>query len=330
MHKLIDTFNVAEEITPFEERSPLTEEHLKVSDLHEIYIETYGNPEGVPVIVLHGGPGVGGDVRYTRSFDLEHYYVIMLDQRGAKRSKPFAELTDNNTQNLVNDLEVIRKHFGIEKWVVAGGSWGSTLALSYGQAFPERCLGFILRGIFLGTREEIDRLITEMYKSYPEYWEEMLEILDEAEKQNVEAAIRKRVMDPDPAIQRQAAIAFMKYDLATGTIAPNISKIDELLEDISLTLGVCKFFFHYAEHNFFLEDGQLLQNIGKISHLPCYIVHGRHDAITRLDKAYALHKKWSGSKLYIAEKSGHAHVEKMIEKGLMAASEEMKKRYYRK
>lgn len=322
--KYIEAFDVPEEITKFAIADSVTAEYIKVSDLHELYVESYGNPDGVPVITLHGGPGFGSSPVMAQYFDLDHYRVIVFDQRGAKRSKPFAGLNNNTSQALASDMEVIREHFGIDKWLVFGGSWGSTLSLLYGETYPDRCLGFVLRGVFLGSDEEVDNLLYGMRGTYPELWDEMIEQIPEDERGDLRKAAYSRLTGDDTDKALSLGIAFMRYDVGGATLAPDFKMINSILKDDKVSLGVPKIFFHFAVNHFFLEKDQIVNNLHKITHLPCYIVHGRHDAITKVERGYTLHKIWPGSKLYIAERSGHISSEPEIEKGLTAATEEFK------
>lgn len=319
-----DTFFVEENITLFPECKPNTSEHLKVSELHTLYVESYGNPQGIPVICIHGGPGAGGSSAQARCFDLNHYFVVVYDQRGAKRSTPFAELRENNTQTLIEDIEAIRHHFHLDRWIVSGGSWGGCLALAYGQKHPQSCLGFILRGTFFAQHDDVDHILYQSRKTYPEYWEKMVEEFSEEEKKNLLAAFIFRLNDANLAVQLSAAKNLMFHDLSVATLMPNATLVEDILSDDRITLGVAKLFVHYASHDFFLEENALMRHIDVIKHLPAYIVHGRHDGLCPLSKAFDLHKAWPGSKLHIVEGAGHCSAEPGIQKALVAASEQLK------
>ncbi|MCH9633224.1 MAG: Proline iminopeptidase [Chlamydiae bacterium] len=303
---------------------PFNAGYLEVSDVHKIFYEQYGNPNGEPVIVVHGGPGVGCPSSYSRFFDPSFYNIILFDQRGARQSKPFAQMQQNNTQLLIEDMEALRKHLKVDQWILFGGSWGSTLSLAYGQAHPEYCKGFVLRGIFLGRKEDANHLIYGMKQFYPEVWQEFANFIPEDERSDLVDAYYRRVMDPNPDIHISAARAFMKYDLHCATLTPNNLKLNEALENDILVLGVARAFFHYATHNFFLEENQLLKNMDKIKHLPATIVHGRYDLICEPQCAFALHQAWPNSQLYFTENSGHSVDEKATAEALTSTMDLLK------
>lgn len=303
---------------------PFNAGYLEVSDIHKIFYEQYGNPNGEPVIVLHGGPGVGCPSSYSRFFDPSFYNIILFDQRGANRSKPFAEMQQNSTHLLIEDMEALRKHLQIDQWILFGGSWGSTLSLAYGQAHPDCCTGFVLRGIFLGRAEDTQNLIYGMRQFYPEVWQEFADYIPEDERSDLVDAYYRRVMDPDPNVHMPAARAAMKYDLHCATLIPNSIRLGKALEDDTLILGVARTFLHYATHNFFLRDNQLLENMDKIKHLPATIVHGRYDLICKPQSAFDLHRAWPNSKLYFTEDAGHSGDEKSTAQTLTSTMEFLK------
>ncbi len=303
---------------------PFNADYLEVSGEHKIFYEQYGNPNGEPIVVVHGGPGLGCSSNYSRFFDPSFYNIILFDQRGANRSKPFAEMQQNSTHLLIEDMETLRKHLKIDQWILFGGSWGSTLSLAYGQAHPEYCKGFVLRGIFLGRAEDTQNLIYGMKQFYPEVWQEFADYIPEDERSDLVDAYYRRVMDPDPNIHMPAARACMKYDFHCATLIPNRVMLNEALENDILVLGVARAFFHYATHNFFLEDNQLLKNMDKIKHLPATIVHGRYDLICKPQNAFDLHRVWPNSKLYFTEDAGHSGNEESTAKALTSTMDLLK------
>lgn len=301
--------------------SPNSEAYLPVSKQHQLYYATYGNPKGIPVVVLHGGPGGGCSDTMARNFDLDKWHVIMFDQRGAKKSIPLASMDENTSQLLVEDIEKLREHLGIEKWLVFGGSWGSTLSLLYGQEHPDRCLGFVLRGVFLAREQDFLHLIYGMGKVFPEAYQEFIDYLPVEERGDVLSAYYKRVMDPNPAVHMPAARAFMVFDAICATHLPSEENIQEVLTNDTLTLGIGRAFLYYAAHRFFLEHDQILQNMHKISHLPAIIVHGRWDAICLPEEAYTLHRNWEKSLLWMVPDGGHSSGDPTISKALSEATE---------
>lgn len=304
---------------------PFQQGHFKVSELHQIWVAQYGNPNGIPVVFLHGGPGMGYGQRDMRFFNPQRYRIILLDQRGAQRSLPFGEMKENNTHELIGDLEKLRNHLGIQKWLIFGGSWGSTLSLAYGQAHPDSCLGFIVRGIFLGSDEEYRQLWYGMQDTYPEVWDEFVHFLPEEERQDVMEAYHKRIENPDSRIHEPAALAFSKYDFMASFALPDpasLAMISELLKDQKAVAGCSQTLVHYGKNQFFLKENQLLNEISRISHLPAIIVQGRFDTVCRAKSAYLLHKAWPGSKLVLVQDGGHSASEPSMANALVEATRE--------
>lgn len=304
----------------FPKISPTVEGYLKVSDTHNIWYAEYGNPSGIAVVVIHGGPGGGASENDMRFFDPQIYRIILFDQRGAKRSLPFGELRENNTQALVKDIEILRKHLGVDKWLVFGGSWGSALSMLYGQAYPSSCLGFVLRGIFLGSKEEYEQL-WQMNDIFPDLCDELEKFLPEEERADLISSYYKRFINIDPAVHMPAARQFAKYDF-TASFLMNSSIEREVVSnsDEKLILGVSRLFTHYCVNRFFITSEQIIDNIYKISHLPAIIVHGRYDVICRAKSAYKLYKSWSNSELVFVQDAGHASIEPGIAKALVEAT----------
>ena len=306
----------------FPKIEPNLEGYLRVSDIHEIWYAEYGNLQGTPVIFVHGGPGGGVCDDDARFFNPKHYRIILFDQRGAKRSRPLYEMAENNTHNLINDMEKLRKHLGIDKWLALGGSWGSTLSVLYGQTYPEHCLGFVLRGIFTATDEEISNIYA-MGDIFPENYNELVSLIPENERGDLLNAYFKRLCDPDPKICMEAARIFMKYDLEAAFLMNSKERVQKILAEEDIILAVSKFFAHYALNRFFLEPNQIMDELYKISHLPAIIVHGRYDIICRVKNAYKMHKNWPGSELVIIQDAGHSDDELGTAKALVYATEKM-------
>ncbi|MDB5906646.1 MAG: pip [Massilia sp.] len=294
---------------------------LKVDELHTIYWEEVGNPNGVPVLFLHGGPGAGLSPQHRRFFDPQHYRVILFDQRGAGKSTPLGEWRNNTTQLLIQDIEKLRARFGIAQWLVFGGSWGSTLALAYGQAHPERCLGFVLRGIFLCTADEIEWFLHGVQWFYPELYDEFIAPIPVEERGDLLKAYTARMLSDDPACYWPAARAWSRFEGRRVFLMP---QPEEALSD-TLDLGVGRLESHYMANLGFLEEGQLMRDVGRIAHLPAVIVQGRYDVICPPVSAYRLHQAWPGSKLRIIADAGHGALETGISQALVAATEQFKR-----
>ena len=285
---------------------PREEGFLRVSDKHRLFYAVYGNPKGIPVVVLHGGPGAGCSDSLSRLFDLERWNVVMFDQRGAMRSEPFGCMEENTSQHLIEDIETLRKHLGIEKWAVFGGSWGSALSLLYGQEHPERCLGFVLRGIFLGREQDYLHLFYGMGKIYPEAYDPFVQYIPEEERNDLFSAYYQRIFDPNPEVHLPAARAFGLFDTICSTYLPNPEILKGVMENDKLLLSMGRAFCHYSKNGFFIEPNQILSRMDRIRHIPAIIVHGRWDAICLPEMAYLLYKKWDNSKLWMITTGGHS------------------------
>ncbi len=300
--------------------TPTRHGFLAVDDLHTIYWEEVGNPDGVPVIFLHGGPGAGLSPQHRRFFDPNHYRVILFDQRGAGKSLPVGECRNNTTQLLVEDIEKLRVLFGVEQWLVFGGSWGSTLALAYGQAHPERCLGFVLRGIFLCTQAEIDWFIHGVQWFYPELYDEFIAPIPQEERGNLLQAYVDRIMSDDPDVHWPAVRAWSRFEGRRVFLLPQ----PEDPPCDTLDLGVGRLESHYMANLGFFEDDQLIRDIGRIAHLPAVIVRGRYDVICPPLSAHRLHQAWPGAVMQMIPDAGHGAMEKGISRALVAATEQFK------
>ena len=290
---------------------------LAVDDIHTIYWEECGNPDGIPVLFLHGGPGAGLSPQHRRFFDPQRYRVILFDQRGAGKSTPLGEWRNNTTQLLIEDIERLRAQFGIAQWLVFGGSWGSTLALAYGQAHPEACLGFVLRGIFLCTQAEIDWFIEGVRWFYPELYAEFAAPIPPEEQGDLLAAYVKRILSSDPAVYWPAARAWSRFEGRRVYLMP---QPDDAPND-ALDLGVGRLESHYMANLGFFEEDQLIRNMGRIAHLPAVIVQGRYDAICPPLSAYRLRQAWPGAQLEMIPDAGHGALEHGIASALVRATE---------
>ncbi|MCK6596776.1 MAG: prolyl aminopeptidase [Bdellovibrionaceae bacterium] len=298
---------------------------LKVSNLHTIYFEECGSPKGKPIIFLHGGPGGGISEEHRRFFDPKEYRIILFDQRGCGKSTPFAELNENTTWDLVADIEKLRNHLAIDKWAVFGGSWGSTLALAYGVTHPERCVGFILRGIFLCRKWEINWFYQEGASLiYPDQWEVYWNQIAANERTDMVSAYYKQLTSTDEKLKLKAAKVWSTWEASTSKLIPDsnfISEYEEAEKALPFARIECHYFINKA---FFPTDNYLLEQVHKINHLPCHIVHGRYDIVCPPKNAWELHKLWPTSKLFYISDSGHSAMEKGILHQLIAATESAK------
>jgi len=284
---------------------PYREGFLTVSKIHELYFEESGNKEGKPILFLHGGPGFGATPRDRRFFDPSKYRIIIFDQRGSGKSIPRGELEENTTQHLAEDIEKLRKHLKIDKWIVFGGSWGTTLALVYAQAFPEKAKGLILRSVFTMRNWEMDWYFKEgVNRIFPDYWEPLARVLDKKEKKDVLKSLFDRVSSGDRDIQTEAISVFDALFLKTTNI--NSEKPIIPNKDISDgILGAYKILLYYFVNMGFLEENQILKAAGKIKNIPVAIIHGRGDMVCPLGGAWDLHKCLPKSSLEIVPGAGH-------------------------
>ena len=315
----------AERTPLFPAIEPYRTGHLPVDDLHTLYWEECGNPEGEPVVFLHGGPGGGLSPRHRQFFDPSHYRIVLFDQRGAGKSTPHGEVRANTTQLLVEDIERLRAMLGIPRWLVFGGSWGSTLALAYGQQHPERCTGFILRGIFLCTQAEIDWFMHGMGRFFPEAHAAFAAEVPNWQGSSLLQAYAARLFGDDPAAALRAARSWSMYEGRCSFLRPNGEAVDELGVD-ALRLSIARLEAHYLLHAGFLQEAQLLAEIGKISHLPALIVQGRYDMVCPPTSAYRLHRAWPNSRLVMVADAGHSASEPGNTAALVAATEAWRER----
>ncbi len=293
---------------------------LEVDGIHTLYWEQSGNPRGTPVVFLHGGPGAGSAPNHRRFFDPAHYRIVIYDQRGAGRSTPLGALRDNTTPLLIEDIERLRCHLGIGKWLVFGGSWGSTLALAYGETHPERCLGFVLRGIFLCRPSEIDWFLYGLKNIFPEAWRAFADAIPQPERGNLLAAYYQRLTDPDPAVHMPAARAWSIYEGSCSTLLPSPDTVAYFANDV-VALGLARMEAHYFMHNIFLPVNSLLDNIGRLRDIPAVIVQGRYDAVCPIVSADDLHRAWPAAQYIVVPAAGHSAWEPGISAELIRATE---------
>ncbi len=314
-------------LTLYPEIAPYKEFYLPVSDDHQLWVAEYGNPDGLAAVFLHGGPGAGCESYHPRFFDPDKYRIILFDQRGSGRSKPHASLHDNTTQHLIADIELIRTYLNIEKWVVFGGSWGSTLGLAYTQAYPQNVLGLVLRGIFLCRAEDIAWFYQQGASAiFPDYWRDYESIIPQQERSNMVAAYYRRLTSDDPQQSLQAAREWSIWEGRTSTLQSKQSVTDHFGND-QVALSLARIECHYFMHDSFLEPNQLLRDAVRLKQVPGYIVHGRYDVVCPISQAYALHQTWPEADYYIAPTSGHSASEPEIVSALVKATNELAQRY---
>jgi proline iminopeptidase len=305
----------------YPEIEPYNTGRLRVSDLHELYFEEAGNPNGKPAVFLHGGPGGGIDASYRRFFDPAKYRVVLFDQRGCGRSTPHAELRENTTQDLVADIERLREHLGIERWQVFGGSWGSTLALAYAETHPERVTELVLRGIFLLRKQEIDWFYQRGASAiYPDAWEPYWTHIPEAERGDMLHAYHRRLTSDNASVRIAAAKAWSIWEGSTSRLYTDPELINRSAGD-AFAEAFARIECHYFVNRGFMQEGQLLTDIARIQHIPGVIVQGRYDVVCPLESAWALHKAWPNSDLTIIPDAGHSAREPGISRALVAATD---------
>jgi proline iminopeptidase len=291
---------------------PYRTARLRVSDLHDLYFEESGNPDGKPVVFVHGGPGGGTEPKQRRFFDPERYRIILFDQRGCGRSTPHASLVDNTTWDLVADMEALRAHLGIERWQVFGGSWGSTLALAYAQSHPARVTELVLRGIFLLRKLEIDWFYQHGASMlFPDAWEEYVAPIPEAERGDLLHAYHRRLTSDDPRVRQEAARAWSVWEGRTSCLAPDADLIARTAGD-AFSLAFARIECHYFVNNGFFDAGRELldpRNVARIRSIPGVIVQGRYDVVCPMESAWALHRAWPEADLRVVGDAGHSAME---------------------
>jgi len=289
---------------------PYDQGMLAVSPVHTLYYEQSGNPQGLPVLFLHGGPGGGTVPEYRCFFDPAAYRIVLFDQRGAGRSTPHASLEENTTWHLVADIEELRRHLKIESWVVFGGSWGSTLALAYAQTHPEKVRALVLRGIFLCRQKEIQWFYQEGASAiFPDVWEEYVRVIPEAERGDMLSAYHRRLTSEEEAVRLEAARAWSVWEGSTSKLFPDQGLIDHFAEP-HLALALARIECHYFMHQaFFNTDNYLIENAGRIRRIPAVIVQGRYDVVCPMMSAWELHRAWPEADLRVIPDAGHSALE---------------------
>jgi proline iminopeptidase len=312
---------------------PFRHGFLRASDLHEIYYEQSGNPAGKQAVFLHGGPGGGTDPAMRRFFDPRRYCITLFDQRGCGKSRPHAELRENTTWDLVRDIETLRAHLGIERWLVFGGSWGSTLALAYAQAHPEPVTELVLRGIFLLRRSELEWFYQDPLGAgslFPDQWEQYVALIPPAERGDMMQAYYRRLTGKDREVRAVAARTWSLWEAATSHLRTNPRYLAKLSQP-QIAAAFAAIECHYFINRGFLEqDDQLLRDVPRIRHIPATIVQGRYDVVCPLRSAWDLHRAWPEADLRIVPDAGHSAFESGITRELVAATDRYARRPARK
>ena len=302
--------------------APFASGRLAVGDGHSLYWEQSGNPQGIPVLFLHGGPGGGIAPAYRRFFDPDRFRAVLFDQRGSGQSRPLASVDHNTTADLIADIECLREMLRIEKWIVFGGSWGSTLALAYGQAYPERCLGFVLRGVFLFRPHEVAWFLHGMGTVFPEAARMFLEPLTPDERLDPLTAYWARLTDPEPAVHEAAARRWYAYESWCSRLIPPAGELGSGGAS-GPVLAMARIEAHYMRHLGFLRPNQLLEELPKITHLPCAVVQGRYDMVCPIATADELVRAWGADVDYTIVQAGHSAMETPVAEALVAATERL-------
>ncbi|MFO1312559.1 MAG: prolyl aminopeptidase [Burkholderiales bacterium] len=316
---------VAADPALFPEIEPYASGRIALDAVHTMRWETCGNPAGAPIVFLHGGPGGGCLPHHRRFYDPAFFRIVLYDQRGCGGSTPNASVVDNTTPHLVGDLERLRETLGIERWAVFGGSWGSTLALAYAQAHPDRVTGLVLRGIFLATKREIDWFMHGIANVFPEAWRTFSTFLPPGERDDLLANYHRRLTDPDPAVHLPAAQAWDRYESACSTLLPQPDALGKFDSDAA-ALAIARLEAHYFVHAGFLREGELLSGVPRIRHIPCTIVQGRYDIVCPPVTGDALARAWPEAEYVVVPDAGHSVREPGIARELVAAVRRLQRR----
>jgi proline iminopeptidase len=312
----------------FPDIQAFSSEMLTVSNGHSLYLEQTGNPTGIPVLYLHGGPGAGIGKDYRRFFDPDKYWIIGFDQRGCGKSTPFGELENNNSHALVDDVLLIQQYLNIEKWVLFGGSWGSTLALLVAIRQPESVIGLILRGIFLARVQDYVWYLESSggaAQLFPEYYQDFLEPIAGRPKEVSVVDAYYQILTSNNEVQKMAAVkAWCLWEARISRLHCTFDE-NQLISDIHRAISLAILECHYIKYHCFISENYILHNVAKIQHLPVSIIHGRYDCVCKIEAAYSLSQSWVNSQLIIVPESGHSSGEKLITKALCSASRAMAK-----
>ena len=295
--------------------SPYDSGVLPVSGGHRLAYEICGNRQGFPAVFLHGGPGAGCAPSHRRFFDPAVYRIVLFDQRGAGQSTPYASIENNTTADLVEDIEQLRRHLGIERWLVFGGSWGSTLALAYAARHAERCAALVLRGIWLCRPRDLQWWFEGIRMVFPDYWKDYVGHIPEAERGDLLAAYSRRLNDPDPTVHTPAAVAWDRYETLCSRLLPVGAGAG------GSRLALARLEAHYMTHGAFLRPNELVEAVPRFRHVPGIIIHGRYDMLCPLEGAFELAAAWPEASLEVVANAGHSALEPGISQRLVAATD---------
>lgn len=310
----------------YPELKPNQRHRLKVSDIHELYLDESGNPDGIPVLFIHGGPGGGCDGDSRRFYDPEAYHIITFDQRGCGRSTPHGELRENTTQDLIADIETIRDFLNIDRLVLFGGSWGAALGLLYAQRYPEHVLALVLRGIFLCRQGDLDWLYVDgTNRVFPDYWEEFIKPIPQQERGDLIQAYHARLVGEDELARMAAAKAWCAWEASCSTLRPNADIVAKFTKPHN-ALAMARIETHYFLNKGFIEENHILKNMQAIKDIPGCIVHGRYDMGCPLSNALSLHQRWPASELHIIRDAGHSSSEPATVDALILAVQDIAKK----
>lgn len=310
----------------YPEIQPYVSHTVVVEPPHKLHVEECGNPHGIPVLFVHGGPGAGCEDYHRRFFDPERYRIILFDQRGSGRSAPHAELEGNTTQALVADMEQIREHLGVDKWLLFGGSWGSTLSLVYAESHPSRVLGLVLRGIFLCRPQEIRWFYQQgASRLFPEYWQDYLAPIPEAERDDMVSAYYRRLAGDNEMERMAAAKAWSLWEGRTSTLRPSEAVVEHFANPYT-ALSLARIECHYFMHDSFLQPDQILRDAGRLAGIPGVIVHGRYDVVCPVENAWQLHQRWPDAELKVIPDAGHSASEPGTINALIQATDDFAER----
>lgn len=309
----------------FPEIKPYKRHQLKVSEQHELYIDEAGNSQGLPVLFVHGGPGAACDASSRRFYDPAVFRIVTFDQRGCGRSTPHSSLEENTTQDLVNDIEAIRQHLEIDKFVLFGGSWGSTLSLLYAQAYPQHVTALILRGVFLCRQQDMDWLYKDgANRIFPDYWEEFVKHIPEPERDDLLKAYYERLTGNDELARMAAAKAWAAWEGNCAKLRPSAETLAKFTKPHN-AMALSRIETHFFMHDGFIEENQILKNMEKIAEIPGRIIHGRYDIVCPLENAQLLHQHWPASELHIVRDAGHSASEPGTVDALIRATHDISK-----
>jgi len=306
----------------YPELKPYSRHQLQVTNIHDLYLDEAGNPDGIPLLFLHGGPGSACAANSRRFYDPEIYRIITFDQRGCGRSTPHADLAENDSDSLVADMEAIRKHLGINEWVLFGGSWGSTLALLYAQSYPQHVKAMILRGIFLCRQQDLDWLYKDgANKLFPDHWKEFINFIPEAERGDLVEAYHKRLTGSDELVRMAAAKHWTAWETQISRLRPS-NDVEKMKSKQHNALALSRIESHFFMQKGFIEENQILNNVSKIVDIPVKIIHGRYDVVCPLENAVSLYDNLPISELYIIRDAGHSASEPGIIDALIRATQD--------